>query len=319
MRLARKSKPLDPNPSKASQTTTKGQRTGTMRLPIVRTGILILAVGCAAGFACVPSSSAQGTSPNLQPAKGQQQEQQLKQRQLGQGISDKQAQAPKVNPLEEADYKAFYDAGAQDADKRIQLGQDFVRKYPSSRYTESVYAGMTNAYYVKQDWKNFYIDADKALAIKPDDVDVLVMVGLVIPHITTPDAPDASIKLDKAERFEKQAIVAMASLVKPAYMTDEQFALTKAEKLAEAHSGLGLVYFRRQQFDDAVKQLRQATQGAANPDPADLFVLGDSLQSLNRYAEAADAYNRCGQVPGVLQDRCKQSAESVKKLAAQSK
>lgn len=292
-----------------------------MKLSFVRTGILILAVACMASFEFAPAALAQGTNPNLVPAKEQQQEQdqQLKERQMGQGTSDQQAQAPKVDPLEEAAYKAFYDAGAQDADKRIQLGQDFVQKYPASRYTEAVYAGLTSAYYTKQDWKDFYASADKALAIRADDVDLLVMVGWVIPHIITPDDPDASSKLDKAERFEKQAIVAMPSLVKPATMTDEQFALTKTEKLAEAHSGLGLVYFRRQQFDDSVKELQQATQGAANPDPTDLFVLGYSLQNLNRYSEAVDAYNRCGQVPGPLQDRCKQSAEAAKKLAAQSK
>jgi hypothetical protein len=40
---------------------------------------------------------------------------------------------------------------------------------------------------------------------------------------------------------------------------------------------------------------------------------------LNRNAEAADAFNRCGQIPGGLQDRCKQSAEAVKKQAPSSK
>jgi len=292
-----------------------------MKPSFIRTGILILAAVCTTSFAFAPASLAQGTNPNRLPNKEQQQEQdqQLKQRQLGQGIPDQQAPAPKVDPLEEAAYKAFYDAGAKDADKRIQLGQDFVQKYPSSRYTEAVYAGLTNAYYSKQDWTNFYANADKALAIKPDDLDLLVMVGWVIPHIITPDDPDASGKLDKAERSVKQAIVAMASLVKPATMTDEQFAATKAEKLSEAHSGLGLVYFRRQQFDESVKELQLATQGAANPDPTDLFVLGFGLQNLKRHGEAAEAFDRCGQIAGALQERCKQSADAAKKLAAQSK
>ena len=93
---------------------------------------------------------------------------------------------PAVDPQEEAAYKAFFDAGAQDADKRIQLGKDFVQKYPTSRYTESVYAGLVQAYYSKQDWKNFYANADKALALNADDVSVLTMVGWVIPHVLRP-------------------------------------------------------------------------------------------------------------------------------------
>jgi tetratricopeptide (TPR) repeat protein len=291
-----------------------------MKLSFVRTGVLFLGIASTAGLVFAPLSFAQGTNPNKVPDVEQQreQDQQLKQRQLNKGISE-QPPAPKVDPLEEAAYKVFYDASPQDADNRIQLGEDFLQKYPKSRYIESVYEGLTTAYYSQKDWKNFYANADKALAIKPDNVDILVMVGWVIPHIITPSDPDASEKLDKAERYEKKAIVAMATLVKPANMTDEQFATSKAEKLAEAHSALGLIYFRRQQYEDAVKELQQATQGAANPDPTDLFVLGFSLQHLERYSEAVDAYNRCVQAPGALQERCKKSAEAAKKLAAQSK
>ncbi|HXJ16050.1 MAG TPA: tetratricopeptide repeat protein [Candidatus Polarisedimenticolia bacterium] len=292
-----------------------------MKLSFVRTGILILGVAFTASLLAAPLSIAQGTNPNRVPdmERQREQEQQLKQRQLNEGISEKQAQVPKVDPLEEAAYKAFYDASPQDADNRIQLGEDFLQKYPSSRYIESVHEGLTNAYYSKKDWKNFYAQADKALAIDPQNVDILVMVGWVIPHIINPNDPDASEKLDKAERYEKQAIITMASLVKPANMTDEQFTATKAGKLVEAHSGLGLVYFRRQQYEDAVKELQQATQGVADPDQTDLFVLGLSLQNLQRYSEAVDAYNRCVEVPGTLEDRCKQSAEAAKQLAARSK
>jgi len=36
---------------------------------------------------------------------------------------------------------------------------------------------------------------------------------------------------------------------------------------------------------------------------------------LSRFNEAADAFNRCGQIPSALQDRCKQQAEAAKKQA----
>ncbi|MGD0957904.1 MAG: hypothetical protein ABR953_13895 [Candidatus Acidiferrales bacterium] len=284
-----------------------------MRFSIARAGIQILAavLGSSLFFAAV--CRAQGTSPNLQPAKEaqQDQEQQLKQRQMSQG--------PPVDPKEEAAYKAFFDAGPQDPDKRIQLGQDFIQKYPSSVYAEAVHAGLVQAYYTKQDWKNFYAEADKALALKPDDVALLAMVGWVIPHIVTGSEPDAGEQLDKAETYEKRALQVIPTLAKPANMTDDQFTAVKADQLVEAHSGLGLVYFRRQDPDNAVKELQQATQDNSKPDPADFFVLGASLQSLGRYTEAADAFIRCSQIAGSLQDRCKQNADNVKKLAPQKK
>jgi tetratricopeptide (TPR) repeat protein len=241
-----------------------------------------------------------------------------KQKEPGQGTPAQQP-APKVDPKEEAAYKAFFDASPQDPDKKIQLGEDFAKTYPNSRYIESVYAGLSQAYYAKQDWKNLFLVSDKALAINPDDVDILTLVGWVIPHITNSNTPDADQQLDKAETYEKRALKDISTLPKPAGLTDEQFATAKNEMTAEAHSGLGLVYFRRRNFDDAAQELQQATQSNPNPDATDFYALGASLQNSGRYLEAADAYTRCSQIMGSLQEPCKQSADKVKQLAAAQK
>ncbi len=110
------------------------------------------------------------------------------------------------------------------------------------------------------------------------------------------------------ESFEKHALEVIPTLTKPTAMTDDQFASVKAEKMSQAHSALGLIYFRRGDGDDSVKELTQATQSASAADPTDFYVLGVELQRMNRNAEAADAFTKCSQIPGGLQDRCKQSA-----------
>ncbi|HKV05964.1 MAG TPA: hypothetical protein VJO53_12780 [Candidatus Acidoferrales bacterium] len=288
------------------------------KLPLARVQIYVLAIALAACLGFSGISLGQGTNPNKVTDKEQQQDQdqQLKQRDLDQTAAPA---APKVDPEEEAAYKTFYETNSQDADSRLRLGQDFLQKYPSSRYAESVHVGLVQAYYSKQDWKDFFAEADKALALQPDDVNVLTMVGWVIPHVSTADAADAALKLDLAETDEKRALEILATLPKPDNQTDEQFAAMKADKVSEAHSGLGLIYFRRQKYEDSVKELQLATQGASTPDPTDLFVLGFGLQKLNRNAEAADAFNRCSQIPSSLQDRCKQGADSARKQAASSK
>ena len=258
------------------------------------------------------ASAQNGTNPNFVPEIEQQQgtNDQLKQRQL-----DATPAAPKVDPQEEVAYKAFYDTKSSDADARIQLGAAFVQKYPKSHYNESVYAGLTQAYYMKQNWKDFYDNGGKALALNPNDAPVLALIGWVIPHTLNPNDPDASQNLDKAEQYEKHAIELIGNLPKPAGMNDDQFSQMKTSLLSQAHSGLGLVYFRRGDSDDSVRELQQATQSATAPDPTDLYVLGFGLQNLNRLPEAADAFNRCAQIPSALQDRCKQSADSAKKQA----
>jgi len=229
------------------------------------------------------------------------------------GTQDKSAPVPppKVNPKEEADYKAFAAVSPSDTSKKIQLGQQFLQNYPGTRYQEAVGNQMVNAYYSKQDWDNFYSLSDKLIEKDPDDVDVLTVVGWVIPHLYNADDPNKDKKLSKAESYEKHAIELLASIPKPANLTDEQFAQAKAEKSTEAHSGLGLVYFRQQDFDNAVKELQLATSNPS-PDETDLYVLGVSLQQLKRNSEAADAFTKCTQVPGPLQDRCKQSASEAK-------
>ena len=284
-----------------------------MTLSFEQPAIRFLSIAFATlAFAAV--SGAQGTNPNLVPSQEQQQDQnqQLKMRQLSQAPV---AAPAKADPAEESAYKEFYLSSPQDLEKRIRLGEAFVQKYPTSRYAESVYAALTRTYSAKQDWKNFYARADKALSLNPDDAAVLVIVGWMIPHEYNPESADAAKNLDEAERYEKHAMEIIPRMPKPANITDDQFAQSKSDLLAEAHSGLGLVYFRRQDSEDSVKELQQAMQLAASPDPADLFVLGLGLQSLNRFADAADAFNRCGQVPSALQDRCKQSADASKKQA----
>ncbi len=290
-----------------------------MRARPIFNGMAIFALASAFGLGFSVASFAQGTNPNFVTGKEDQQtqDQQMKQRAM-QG-DQQQPPAPKIDPAEEADYKAFFEAGGSAPDTRIQLGTDFLAKYPMSHYAESVYAALVQAYYVKQDWKNFYAAADKGLAAYPDDVTMLAIVGWVIPHTFDPSAPDASAQLDKAEKYEKHAIEVAGAMPKPAGLTDDQFAQSKATLLSEAHSGLGLIYFRKQNWVDSVSELQQATQASPAPDQTDYYVMGFDLDKQSRYPEAADAYTKCSQIAGGLQDRCKQSADNSKKQAAQPK
>jgi tetratricopeptide (TPR) repeat protein len=219
---------------------------------------------------------------------------------------------------EESAFVAFRDVKPDDPDKKIKLGEAFLGTYPKSQYAESVDVGLTNAYYAKQDWKNFYASADRALALQPNELDVLVTVGWVIPHVYDPNDPDAEKQLEKAETYEKRAIQSLATVSRPVSMTDAQFSEFKTQKNNQAHSALGLVYFRRQDYANSVTELQQAMQDNPSPDQTDLFVLGFSLEKLNRHAEAAEAFDRCSQVPGSLQEPCKQNAANAKTRAAQS-
>ena len=210
------------------------------------------------------------------------------------------------DPKEEAAYQAFYKA-SEDA-KKIKLGNAFLQKYPGDRYSQAVYEELAQAYYNRKDLANFYTYSDKGLSLFPDDVHLLALSGWVIPRAFTPDEPDADKKLDKAESQARHALDVLSKMTKPDVFTDEQFTQFKTGESAVAHSGLGLVYFRREKYDESAKELQIAIPGEANPDQTDLFILGADFENLSHFKEAADAFNRCAQITGTMQDRCKEYA-----------
>jgi len=283
----------------------------------IHSGLKTIVILIAAGFALAQTTRAQYQ---------QQPQQQQPQQQPTPAPSGKAspltapqapAEAPKIDPEEEKAYKAFADASApQQADARIKLGEQFVAKYPKSKYAEQVYARLMQDYLDKQQLDKMYDAGDKALALNPDDVTVLVVTGWVIPHNYDPNDLNAERRLNQAETYEKHALQVLSTLTKPANLTDDQFAKAKDLALSQAHSGLGLVYFRRQDFADSVTELQAAEKIAATPDSTDFYVMGADLQSLKRFSEAADAYQKCAQIPGALADRCKQRTDEAKKQAS---
>lgn len=286
-----------------------------MSVPSTRNAIGIAVVLLASVLICSPKSFAQDQQQQ------QQQQQQSKPPSLENlpangAAAPPAAAAPKpADPEEEKAYKDLTDTKVDDADKRIQLGEQYLQKYPNGKYEEQVYSALTIAEESKQDLPKMYADADKALALNPDDVTILVLVGWVIPHNSSND-PDAAARLEKGEQYETHALTLLATLPKPANMTDDQFAKAKSQAESQAHSGLGLIYFRRQKFTEAVEEFKQSIAKSESPDPTDYYVMGVCLTHLSRFTDAIDAYQKCGQIPGGLQDRCKQMVDQTKKQAA---
>lgn len=228
----------------------------------------------------------------------------------------KAADTPAADPEEQTAYKAFYALKPEASDQLIKQGEQFLQKYPSSVYAESVYSRLVDAYYDKQDMVKMYAAADKALALSPKDVHVLVLVGWVIPHFYDPNDMDADRRLDKAEAYEKTALAELPMMPKPEGTPDDQFNKAKETAESQAHSALGLIYFRRQDFPNSVSEMQKSIQGQANPDSVDLFVMGVGQFQLKKYADAADSFHKCAAAPGAMQDRCKAKEADAKKLAA---
>src|SRR5580700_8102947 len=144
-----------------------------MSFRTIHSGLQTIAIMLVAGFALAQATSAQYQQ---QPQQQQQPTPAPSGKASPSNAAQAPAEAPKIDPEEEKAYKAFYDANApQQADVRIKLGEQFLAKYPQSKYAEQIYARLMQDYLDKQQFDKMYDAADKALAINPDDVTVLVV------------------------------------------------------------------------------------------------------------------------------------------------
>ncbi len=221
---------------------------------------------------------------------------------------------------EDAAFKAFQDAPtASDADvnHKIALGEAFDLKYPLSRYRPVLYAKLTLLYLQTNQVQKMEVIGDKEVQLTPTDVQTMAILALTIPRaLGSYAAADATKELAKAEEYSKRAIEVTPTISKPAGLTDEQFVSAKNSTLGMAHGGLGLVYFRRGKYDEAIVELDQSIKIDPTPDPVNYYVLAVSNEKASHFQDAVAAYNKCASLQSSLQQTCKTGAEQAKKLGA---
>lgn len=224
---------------------------------------------------------------------------------------DMPRKSEKVNKAEEAAYKALLSAQSAEPSTRIQLGEDFVAKFPTSHYLPGVYGTLTSSYFATGDTEKMFAVGSKAIQLDPENVDVLSLLAMAIPRRVKTTTPDGPKRLQTAEGYARRAIEIIPTMTKPASVDDASFEKNKNDKLALAHSGLGLIAINHQKYEDARSELLQAVQLASSPDPVDYFLLGNADVQGSYYKDAVDAYEKCG-ASGPLAAQCKARAESAK-------
>jgi len=223
--------------------------------------------------------------------------------------------APPASPEEEAAYKAIEAVAPTDVNKKIQLSEDFLQKYPQSRYKGVMYQALVSGYFATQQVPKLLDVGDKEIQMNPNDAPVLAVMAQTLARTYNAKAPDAAKQLDKAELYSKRAIEITPTLPKPENLTEEAFTSAKSDTLVMAHGGLGLVYIRRGKFSEAIPELEQSvkTDTHPDPDPVNYYLLGIADKQTSHYDAAAAAFSKCATVQSSLQAACKSSAEEAKK------
>jgi tetratricopeptide (TPR) repeat protein len=224
--------------------------------------------------------------------------------------------AAPVNVEEDAAFKALSDVPPTEQAKRIELGEAFLQKYPNSRYRSPVYGTLVMAYIQSGQVEKMEQVADKEIALNPNDVQVLAVVGQTLPRAMNSKTPNPDKVLAKAEESSRKAIELTPTLPKPATVSDDAFSTVKNQTLAMAHGGLGLVYIRRGKFSEAIPELNQSVTIDPTPDPVNYYLLGMANAKTSHFDDSVAAYNKCAATAGAMQETCKKGAEEAKKLAA---
>lgn len=223
---------------------------------------------------------------------------------------------PPVNAEEDAAFKVFQAAPSTDLPKKIELGEDFVKKYPQSRYLPPVYYTLTMAYMQTNQTQKMLEVGDKEVALQPNDIATLAVLSQTISRVTNSTTPNAAQQLAKAATYAKKAIEIAPTLPKPENMTDELFAAGKNQALVAAHSGLGLVLIKRGQNAEAIPELEQAVKLDKDPDPVNYYLLGVANKGTSHFDDAISAFNKCAAIAGQMQTTCKTQADDTKKKSS---
>jgi tetratricopeptide (TPR) repeat protein len=217
----------------------------------------------------------------------------------------------KVNKAEEAAYKALLVAQNGAPAARIQLGEDFVTKFPTSHYLPAIYAVLSSSYFATGDTERMFTAGSKAIQLDPENVDVMSLLAMAIPRRVKATTPDGLQQLQTAETYAHRAIEMIPTMTKPATMDDAAFEKAKNDRLALAHSGLGLIAISHQKYEDARSELMEAVQLASSPDPVDYYLLGNADMQGSYYKDAVTAYEKCA-ASGPMMIPCKSRAESAR-------
>jgi tetratricopeptide (TPR) repeat protein len=234
------------------------------------------------------------------------------------GDASKPTQSPSQQPSKKETnaLKAFRDAPANDPEKKLQLGEEFLTNFPQSRNRLEVVDWESRYYLTKQQPDKLQAAGDRELALTPNNPVTLADVCSNYARALNANTPDLQKRLEQTEIYCKKSLEVLAGVQKAPDASEESFAAAKNQTSALAYSGLGVVAFRKGNYAESISNLDQAVKLDKNSDPVNFYVLGKANEGAKNFDGAVAAFTKCAAIPGPMQSPCASSATEAKSAAA---
>ena len=205
---------------------------------------------------------------------------------------------PRAKTEEEfAEYQRFIKE--TDADKQIQLIDDFLLHFPDSELREYAFQAATQAFQVKNDFSAVRTYGELTLGENEDNLVALLVLASAIPERTSKNDPESEEDLAEAEDYAHRILDLMTRMPQPAGVTPARWEQTKREAASTAHASLGMVHLIREDFFQAEEEFKMSADLASAPDPVTFYRLGLSYSFQRKFDEALEALDRSDAVGGV--------------------
>ncbi len=215
-----------------------------------------------------------------------------------------------------------------DPDRKLQMINDFEKKYPNSRGLPFVYLLAASTYQQKGDVNRVIEYGEKSLKLNGDNTGALLLMAATLPEpqaLQGQSPVDKEKKLSEAEDYASRAIKLIDQLPRQPNEADEQFQKRKGMAASWAHSSLGMVHLQRatmgltgmdvDELAKAEKEYQAAVSSTDSPNPGDYFRLGEAFKGHGKTDEAVEAFSKAGELDqgGRIKALADKAIEELKK------
>jgi len=219
----------------------------------------------------------------------------------------------KVSKKEYDAYMAV--AKAATPDECIAAADKFVENFADSSLKSQVLFFAADAAERKNDIPKALTYAQTSLEADAKNYEAMLLISGELARTTKEHDLDMEEKLSKADKLAKDAIEVIKNAPKPnANTPDDQWEAHKKDRIAQAHTDLGMAAFDRKKYDVAITEFKTAVDSGPTMDPTTMIRLAGAYDAAGKPDDAIAELNTVLAMPN-LNPQLKPYAESEKKRA----